>query len=843
MNCPYCNTPLAAGDGFCPACGAKLERPAANAAAPSPVTPTAAKTPEKRLCAVCGRELKPGATFCGGCGAPAGAHPAPGQVSPPAYPQQPYPQRQINAQPQVPQRQSAPRQGQGAAPPAAPYPPRQQAPYGQRQVPPQQYRQPYPQPQYAQPYAPPRKKRSLAVPIIALVLVAALLFTGLVAPGFFLKKSRAEALINRVQVHLPNPTGPEAVVRLTGDIALQYYIQARLYLEKLSRYDAGAYDADEYFALVQSTLTALEDAEKISAFLSKAADLWMACDDVQGEATYEVIQTAKGQTSAGLFAMKAYAAEDSRSEVTAKDVINAFDKAKNGEKIKAVAELLGTDVKHAAVELKIALAKDEKDLNDKIAVQADTCVKVAKTLKTAGTVAGVVIAAAPIATGAAAAMATGEMLATGAGVVVSTVNAGLEVVSTGAMLYHGTDDNQVTQIADAISESKFMQTVNVVTSVAGLGYNVKNAFDQLEGMAKAGAGAKEIGNFLNTLSDGKTVSDVYGMLSFGLSNLDLLPGPGGAAASEGVKTLLTMVTHTGEDGLTIDIADTVIGTGKSQLEAVDRLLDGLGITDMETRGVLDQAVGLYRGEEPDGELPTDPEDPAPPELVDNLLSAYTYISPDKGMADLDRTIESAKSFLGELSMYQFVTESGADPKPGPASGPQLNPESDYLGDDEPTATPAPTPTPEPTAAPTPSPTPEVHGGYADGISGTYSLVIDDRIGIQRTEHIAEVTLDRSGGMEITFPVTSTMITNFDTGATVTQEGTASIKGTYDPKTHVFAGTGSTELTDLLINGADFVLTFDADASPVRAAGTMHSEGELWGSSYAYDFDVSMVRQR
>ena len=189
------------------------------------------------------------------------------------------------------------------------------------------------------------------------------------------------------------------------------------------------------------------------------------------------------------------------------------------------------------------------------------------------------------------------------------------------------DDNRVTQIADAVSDSKFMKTVNLISGVASLGYNAKNAIESLENIAKSGGGAKEVGTFLNTLSSSGGTSDMFGIYSFGLSNLDLLPGPEGAIANEGMKSLITMVTHTGEDGLTVDIADTLIGTGKNQIEAVKRLLDEMKLPDLNVRGVLDSAVGLYRGEQSSDIMPSDPADPAPLDVVDKLLSAMFSLTP------------------------------------------------------------------------------------------------------------------------------------------------------------------------------------------------------------------------
>ena len=586
----------------------------------------------------------------------------------------------------IPQQPYAPQQGRYTMPQAAPYPPRQAGPY----LPPD-------------PPAPPRKRRG-PVRFIALLLAVAILVLGFVKPGFFLKEKRAEMRINRVEVFIPNPTGPEAVVSLVGDLALAYYVEARLYLEKLSQYDTGKMDPEEFASLALNTVTAFENAEKISECLSDAVDLWMACDDVREAPTYKVIHEARNTSAlSGLFSMKAYAKGSSPSEDRAQAIIDAFDKGKNGQRIKAVADYLGTDTKHAYAELKMALAMKEGETYQEIAEKATTCIKVAKTLKTAGTVAGLVIAAAPVATGAVASMAAGEMLVTGTGVVVAAVNTGLEVTSTGAMLYHGTDENKVTQLADAVSDSKFMQTVNLVTGVASVGYNVKNVFDSLEKITKTGGGAKELGTLLNTLSsDGKTATDMFGLYSFGLSNLDKLPGPEGAIADKTAKSLVTMITHTGEGGMTVSISDTLIGTARDQTEAVNRLLDELDIPDKGTRDVLDAVVDTYKGIPSVIGVPTDPAEAAPPALVKKILQDKQFIAPDSGKAGLDKTTEAVGSFMKELAESERVPES------------------------KPAETPKPTAAPKPTAKPTPKPTqtpaptasgPKLAGRY----SGTLSV--------------------------------------------------------------------------------------------------------------------------
>ena len=88
--------------------------------------------------------------------------------------------------------------------------------------------------------------------IIALVLIAAILFGG---GAFLWSKFRSpEKLINRVQVFIPNPTAAEAMVNLQTSLAIQYYIEARMYLEMLSQYDTENVDPEEFKKLVERSL-------------------------------------------------------------------------------------------------------------------------------------------------------------------------------------------------------------------------------------------------------------------------------------------------------------------------------------------------------------------------------------------------------------------------------------------------------------------------------------------------------------------------------------------------------------------------------------------------------------
>lgn len=70
--CPKCGREVSAADAFCPGCGAAVPPPAPAAPA-APVLPPAAPAPKVaaaagQYCPQCGKQLRPGAAFCGSCG-------------------------------------------------------------------------------------------------------------------------------------------------------------------------------------------------------------------------------------------------------------------------------------------------------------------------------------------------------------------------------------------------------------------------------------------------------------------------------------------------------------------------------------------------------------------------------------------------------------------------------------------------------------------------------------------------------------------------------------------------------------------------------------------------------
>ena len=500
-----------------------------------------------------------------------------------------------------------------------------------------------------------KPRRSPLMRIIALVLIAAIILGG----GVYLwpKFRSPEKLINRVQVFIPNPTAAEAMVNLETSVAIRYYIEARMYLEMLSQCDVENVNPEEFKNLVNLTVTAFENADKMSDCLTRSVGKWMEMDDVRQTPDIIVLQETGGNSSfIDIFLLKVFAKEKSASEVTAQQIVDAFDKAKFGNKVKAVAELLGTDSKHAYAQLKMAQASLEGADAMAVAKQADNCVKVATTLKTAGTVAGLVIAAAPVATGAVATMATGELIVTGGGIVMGGINSGVELTSTGAMLYYGTEDNVITKSADKFQNSEFMQTANFLVNVGGVGYNIKNQIQNVNKLIDQADKIDDYKKLFTSLStnNGKEASDLFGIMSFGLSSLN---------PDDGI--LMTSIPTATDNGMKFDIADTKIGTSSLQQEAMKKLLQDSGYTLAQSELAVATAIeALESGKEPVS-TPDDPAAPVPAAAIEKILEENKFIAPDSTEFNIDDFTSLVGIFMDTLAEHEM-----SNLPPGPSGDEQ-----------------------------------------------------------------------------------------------------------------------------------------------------------------------------
>ncbi len=609
------------------------------------------------FCVNCGKQLREDAKFCRYCGA---------EVRFPKVPEAPI-NGQFNAY------QGVPQNGMPAAPAGKPQSTYQSGPQG---------------PYYGMPaggymnytQAPKKKSRAgLITAIIAVVMAAVLAFTGFVTPGFFLKKQAEAQLpagadpdvysrINRVEIVLPEPGPGEAMVNMTTDLSLRYYIVARMYLEKLLACDPSAVDPDEYAALLSDTITAFENADAASAGLTEAVDLWLESDEEMGKPTYTIVSEAKeGSAFVGPFTTVAYAAKDSEAVRWAKQVTEIFDKAKAGTGVRTLAAHMNTDAKHAYAQLRQAQAILEGADYEDIASKADAAVKTATVLKTAGTVAGCVIAAAPVAAGSLATMGALEATVTVGGVITSGVNAACEVTSTGAMLAYGTEDNIVSQTADGIQ--KDFAPVSTIVSLAGLGYNAKHLLEKMNEADRFKSLAEVTKDFFKTemsSNGGKEASDAFGVLSF----------LGGVLADEdSMKNacILAATPKMGSDGkVHVTAEDTKIGTSPEEQKAMKQVLENAGVPASEAEETVKKAVqnieeAEQRGEKPQSPVtPPDPEAPIPQETIDEVLEENESLRPGSDDFDIQEYLDRLREVLYEIAALEDETaEPTSEEVPGP----------------------------------------------------------------------------------------------------------------------------------------------------------------------------------
>ena len=179
-------------------------------------------------------------------------------------------------------------------------------------------------------------------------------------------KTETENPITEVKVTLPQSTGTRAVVEGEAVITTQLYLLVRAYSEKLETFDTENFDAQEYSRLVAEASEAFRIAEAFCASLETHAAALAEIEEnasvQQEKATYELLSASSGDIRYFPFVTVAYAAEEKSPAIRyAEELTRTFDNAKNGQKLKAVAEKYGTDVKKAKAMLEQAQAILEGD--------------------------------------------------------------------------------------------------------------------------------------------------------------------------------------------------------------------------------------------------------------------------------------------------------------------------------------------------------------------------------------------------------------------------------------------------------------------------------------------------
>ena len=310
--------------------------------------------------------------------------------------------------------------------------------------------------------------------VISIILIMTLIFT-MVGCG----QTEDKSSITEVKVTIPCSTGTRAIVEGEAVIATQAYLLARAYFEKLETYNMDSFDAQEYSKLLAEATEAFRIAEAFSDSLEMHAGALEEIeknDSVQQEkARYELLSMFTDSTLYSPFVTVAYAAEEkSPAEKYAEELTKTFDNAKNGQKLKAVAEKYGTDIEKAKIMLEQAQAILEGAAYEDQADFENKCYEAAVETKAAASAIGFGVAVA-----ASGGIAAGGASATGiieaGGLVMNGVSAVIDMGT--AVTIHATNGEGNEYTAAWEKTAEMLAPVNAVFAIGGGIQNIKDFRD------------------------------------------------------------------------------------------------------------------------------------------------------------------------------------------------------------------------------------------------------------------------------------------------------------------------------------------------------------------------------
>ncbi|MDO5015474.1 MAG: hypothetical protein Q4E09_00410 [Eubacteriales bacterium] len=454
-----------------------------------------------------------------------------------------------------------------------------------------------------------------------------------------------------IEINLPQP-GPElTAAEELGAMAVRSYMVARVYWQQLMDYpleDPENFDAEEYaklldhanqafdnaqrladmFELASSNLAALEENPGYSSYAVPGSVDYteLGLDDASGLSPYRDIKLdnisrqildlpagggASGQSliffSTKSSAEKKKAAEERQAALKwAQNVVDTFDHAKSGQKLKTVAAHLGTDCRRAFAVLKQANDMLTGAAYEEYEDYANTVYKAGVTAQAAGAVAqlGLSIACPPT-------TAIGKI-----SLGVSTVSTTLTVGSAGATIYNNGNDNVVSKTLDSIQ--KRVGPVAEVFAITDLVSGGKNLLKHGQELLK-GKNALEALKFLTTPEGSELARDA---VMQGVSGLSYFTNE--IMNYTGNKQLLSGVWTFTPQGLKFTLMDTLAGRDPAQAKAIKDELKAKGYDPEQL------PASVLTGEEGNIAEPSD-MDSIPPELGNKILERNSAYDPAAGI--------------------------------------------------------------------------------------------------------------------------------------------------------------------------------------------------------------------
>ena len=460
-------------------------------------------------------------------------------------------------------------------------------------------------------------------------------------------------------VSLPAVAAERAAVEQAGAIATQQYIIARLKTEALIEYDIENGSIDELKAMTDDTLEAWRLCELASVQAAELADYAQSLRSSASTQAATMSYTSSSPARIGLFTMVAYAAEENAAVKWAKELTEKYDSYPAGQKVKQLAENLGTDAKKAYAQLKMAqnILEGEAYSAEGDTMQSfENAAMATKTVCKTGLYIGGVVAGGGVANG---------ILEAG-GMIIGGVDTIVDIASTGSTIICG-ENSKITMAAN-----DFKDFMGPISSAAG-GVNVLTG-----GIKFAGDAADKIGSIDKLSYIGESLLDLVrdGKIMGGLITV-----------GENGETTVTMTEIDVEGKTPEEIEKELENAGlslpqdeeaKTAAELAEELEEEYYYTEEELNEVIESLRNLLYDmflnpeEEPSETPPTQepPEESAVPPVVSGGLSIDEVVG--SYHVALIGTDTEGTWLLAKKGDSQIVDETGDmvydyDPKTGIAT--------------------------------------------------------------------------------------------------------------------------------------------------------------------------------
>lgn len=414
---------------------------------------------------------------------------------------------------------------------------------------------------------------------------------------------KKESNIHTVEVTIKDPEGIRAVVQTEIAVIVPAYLSSMAYYNMLRDVDLDNFDANQYMDMLNKAERTLDITEKLAKRFNRDCKILAALEDagIKTAEPAKMKEIACAPTKlpapyADPFTLTVYAKDKSASLKWAEDLTKTFDSAPFGHKLQAVADAMGTDVKHAKVAIGMAQDIISGDGYVDEAAVANTCYQGAVVLKASAAIGvavcsgGVAAAAAATATPAAAALAT-------AGVVCNGVNAVLDTGSAVTIVATNGEGNEYTEAFQNTSTQ--FAPISFGVGLLGAASNITNIASALKN---------------NDPNITKVLAEEGGQLvTFIGSELVNYRNDNTVAGGTFTKT---------KEGWKFTLVDTLLGKKPEEKKAAVDMLKQLGVNEAAAKGAIDIVTNDLLTEEEAKKIIEMENAEVPPEAIIDMWDGF-----------------------------------------------------------------------------------------------------------------------------------------------------------------------------------------------------------------------------